>query len=141
MRIRPLGVPPVICCVGMYISKRCGELVAHIINTNTRYNLPAFKKISSIKYNHAGVAERFEDPQVRKGVEVDLEMIAAMNFLLNKLEYIIEKTARGHDYHTLYLLRSIAAVDQILALVILYEIHDINRFDRGGCRTFHHTPG
>jgi transposase len=28
----------------MYVSRRCGELVAHIINTNTQYNLPAFKK-------------------------------------------------------------------------------------------------
>jgi transposase len=114
----------------MYISRRCAELVAHIINTNTQYNLPGFKKKLSRKYNHDGVAERFEDPQVRKSVEVDLEMIAAMNQLLNKLEYHIEKTARGHDYHTLYLLRSIPGVGQILALVILYEICDINRFAR-----------
>jgi transposase len=114
----------------MYISRRCGELVAHIVNTNTQYNLPGFRKKLSRKYNHDGVAERFEDPQVRKSAEVDLEMIAAMNLLLNKLEYHIEKTARGHDYHTLYLLRSIPGVNQILALVILYEICDINRFDR-----------
>ncbi len=85
----------------MYISKRCGELVAHIINTNTQYNLPAFKKKLSRKYNHDGVAERFIEPQVRKSVEVDLELIAAMNQLLNKLEYHIEKTAHHHDYPTL----------------------------------------
>ncbi len=36
----------------MYISRRCGELVAHITNTNTQYNLPAFKKKLSRKYNH-----------------------------------------------------------------------------------------
>jgi hypothetical protein len=75
----------------MYISRRCGELVAHIINTNTQFNLPGFKKKLSRKYNHDGVSERFEDPQVRKSVEVDLEMIGAMNQLLNKLEYHIEK--------------------------------------------------
>ena len=28
----------------MYIARRCAELVAHIVNTNTQYNLPAFKK-------------------------------------------------------------------------------------------------
>ena len=27
----------------MYLSRRCSELVAHIQNTNTQYNLPAFK--------------------------------------------------------------------------------------------------
>ena len=39
------------------------------------------------------------------------------------------KTARRHDWHTLLLLRSIHGVGQILALVMLYEIHDINRFE------------
>jgi transposase len=114
----------------MYLSRRCSELVAHILNTNTQYNLPGFNKKLSRKYNHEGVAERFEDPQVRKSVEVDLEMINSLNQVLKKLEWHIEKTARQHDYHALYLLRSIPGVGQILALVILYEIHDIKRFPR-----------
>jgi transposase len=114
----------------MYISRRCGELVAHIQNTNTQYNLPAFRKKLSRKYNHDGVAERFEDPQVRKSVEVDLAMIQSLNQILKGVEWHIEKTARQHDYHTLYLLRSIPGVGQILALVILYEVHDIKRFPR-----------
>jgi transposase len=114
----------------MYISRRCGELVAHIQNTNTQYNLPAFKKKLSRKYNHQGVAERFDDPEVQKSVEFDLAMIESLNQILKKVEWHIEKTARQHDYHTLYLLRSIPGVGQILALVILYEIHDIRRFPR-----------
>ncbi len=114
----------------MYLSRRCAELVAHIQNTNTQYNLPVFKKKLSRKYNHDGVAERFQDPAVRKSVEVDLAVIAALNQILNQLEWHIEKTARQHDYHTLFLLRSIPGVGQILALVILYEIHDIKRFAR-----------
>jgi transposase len=114
----------------MYISRRCSELVAHIQNTNTQYNLPAFRKKLSRKYNHDGVAERFTDPQVRKSVEVDLAIIDSLNHTLKKLEWHIEKTARQHDFHTLYLLRSIPGVGQILALVILYEIHDVRRFLR-----------
>jgi len=55
-------------------------------------------------------------------------MIESLNQILKKLEWHIEKTARQHDYHTLYLLRSIPGVGQILALVILYEIHNIKRF-------------
>jgi transposase len=114
----------------MYISRRCGELVAHIQSTNIQYNLPAFRKKLTRKYNHDGVAERFENPEVRKSVEVNLEMIACLNQILKKLEWHIEKVARQHDFHTLYLLRSIPGVGQILALVILYEIHDIKRFAR-----------
>jgi transposase len=112
----------------MYISRRCSELVAHIHNTNTQYNLPAFRKKLSRKYNHEGVAERFEDPQVRKSIEVDLAIIDSLDQILKKIEWHIEKTARQHDYHTLYLLRSVPGVGQILALVILYEIHDVKRF-------------
>ena len=112
----------------MYLVRRCSELVAHIVNTNTQYNLPAFNKKLSRKYNHEGVAERFEDPQVRKSVEVDLAVIQSLNQILKPLEWHIEKTAKEHDYHTLYLLRSIPGVGQILALVMLYEIHDIRCF-------------
>jgi transposase len=112
----------------MYLSRRCSELVAHIQNTNTQYNLPAFEKKISRWYNRDGVAERFEDSAVRKSVEVDLAAIDALNEILKKLEWSIEKTARQHDYHTLYLLRSIPGVGQILALVILYEIQDVKRF-------------
>jgi len=111
-----------------YISRRCSELVAHIQNTNTQYNLPAFVKKISRKYNREGIAERFEDPEVRKSVEIDLEMIDSLNEILKKLEWHIEKAAQQHDYLTLYLLRSVPGLGQILALVILYEIHDIKRF-------------
>nr|MBC8359826.1 IS110 family transposase [Candidatus Desulfatibia profunda] len=114
----------------MYISRRCGELVAHIHNTNTQYNLPAFAKKISRKYNREGVAERFEDPAVKKSVEVDLAMIDSLNQILAQLEWYIEKTARQHDYQTLYLLRSIPGVGPILGLVILYEIQNIKRFPR-----------
>jgi transposase len=114
----------------MYIVRRSAELLAHIQNTNTQYNLPAFRKKLSRKYNHDGVPERFDNPAVRKSVEADLAMICALNQVLKQLEWHIEKSARAHDYHTLYLLRSIPGVGQILALVILYEIHDIKRFAR-----------
>jgi transposase len=114
----------------MYIARRCSELVAHIQNTNTQYNLPAFAKKISRKYNRQGVADRFEDPAVKKSVEVDLAIIDSLNPILAQLEWYIEKTARQQDYRTLYLLRSIPGVGQILALVILYEIHDIKRFPR-----------
>jgi len=114
----------------MYLSHRCSELVAHIQNTNTQYNLPAFNKKLSRKYNHDGVVERFEDPAVKKSIEIDLAAIDSLNQILKKLEWYIEKTAKKHDYHTLYLLQSIQGVGPILSMVILYEVHDIRRFPR-----------
>ena len=44
------------------------------------------------------------------------------------MEWQIEKTACHHDPNSLHLLRTIPGVGQILALTILYEVHDIKRF-------------
>lgn len=111
-----------------YMVRQCGLLVAHIINTNTQYNLPPFNKKLSRKFNHDGVAERFDDPSVRAAVQADLSMIEAFNKLIGPLEWQIEKTACHHDHNNLYLLRTIPGVGRIIALVILYEVHDISRF-------------
>ncbi len=48
--------------------------------------------------------------------------------LLTDLELYIVRTAKQHDAHAFYRLRSVPGIGKILALVILYEIHYINRF-------------
>src|SRR5690606_15617038 len=48
---------------------------------------------------------------------------------LNKLEWHLEQQARQHDPVSLNVLRSIPGIGRILALTILYEIGDIQRFD------------
>ena len=48
--------------------------------------------------------------------------------LLTDLELYIVQTAKQHDAHAFYRLRSVPGIGKILALVILYEIDDINRF-------------
>ena len=112
-----------------YMVRQCSLLLAHIQNTNTQYNLPPFNKNLTRKFNHEGVAERFEDPSVRAAVQADLTMIEAFNALIRPLEWQIEKTACEHDPNNLYLLRTVPGVGHILALTILYEIHDIRRFE------------
>ena len=42
----------------------------------------------------------------------------------------ILKTAKQHDANTLYLLQTVPGIGKILSLVLLYEIHDIDRFPR-----------
>jgi hypothetical protein len=90
-----------------YMVRQCGLLLAHIQNTNTQYNLPAFNKNISRKFNHDGVAQRFDDPSVRAAVEADLTMVEAFNNLIKPLEWQIEKIACQHDHNSLYLLRTI----------------------------------
>jgi transposase len=111
-----------------YIMRKRADLLAHIQNTNSQYNLPEFGKKISHKINRQGVVERFQAKDVQRSIEIDLELIDHYNQLLTNLERYITRTARHHNPHTLYLLKTIHGVGKILALVILYEIHDINRF-------------
>jgi len=112
-----------------HLVRKRAELLAHIQNTLIQYNLPEIGFSLSVESNRKGVDELFPDLQVRKIVQIDLAMIDAYDDVLKALEWDIEKTARRHDWHSLMLLRSIHGVGSILALVMLYEIHDINRFE------------
>ena len=114
----------------MHLARKRGELLAHVQNTNSQYNLPAIGKKIASKANRDGVAERFADPAVQKSIEVDLALITYYDELLRDLELTIVKTAKHHDANTLYLLQTVPGIGKILSLVLLYEIHDIKRFPR-----------
>ena len=115
----------------MHLAHKRAELLAHVQNTNSQYNLPAMGKKLAYKANRDGVAERFADPAVQKSIEVDLALITSYDALLGDVERTIVTTAKHHDANTLYLLQTVPGIGKILGLVLLYEIHDINRFPRG----------
>lgn len=77
------------------------------------------------------MAERFPDPAVQKSIAVDLALIDNDDPLLSDLELSIVQTARQHDPNTLYRLQTVPGIGKIFSLVLLYEIHDIQRFPRG----------
>jgi transposase len=112
----------------MHLARKRGELLAHVQNTNSQYNLPVIGKKIAYKANREGVAERFADPAVQKSIEVDLALITYYDALLRDVELTIVKTAKHHDANTLYLLQTVPGIGKILSLVLLYEIHQIDRF-------------
>lgn len=112
----------------IHLMRKRAELLSHIQNTNTQYNLKEIGRKIAYKANCVGVAERLENPSVRKSIQVDLAMIDTYDKLLQDLELYILKHAKAHDANTLYLMQTIPGVGKILALVMLYEIHDIGRF-------------
>jgi len=111
-----------------FLMRKRAELLSHIQNTNTQYNPDEIGKKIAYKANRIGVADRFDDPSVRKSIQIDLAMIDTSDKLLQDVELYILKHAKAHDANTLYLLQTIPGVGKILALVMLYEIHDIGRF-------------
>jgi transposase len=114
----------------IHLMRKRAELLGHIQNTNSQYNLPEIGKKIAYKANRDGIAERFPDPAVQKSMEVDLALIDHYDHLLRDMELAILKTAKQHDANTLYLLRTVPGIGAILSLVLLYEIHDIERFPR-----------
>ena len=114
----------------LHFTRKRAELLAHIQNTNSQYNLPVFEKQLTYRSNRTGVVDRFADPSVQKTIAVDLALLAYYDQALRDLEYFILRTAKHHDANTLYRLRTVPGIGKILSLVILYEIHDITRFAR-----------
>ena len=112
----------------LHLTRKRAELLAHIQNTNSQYNLPEIGKKLAYKANRDGVVERFSDPAVQKSVEVDLALIGSYDQLLSDVELTIVQTAKEHNAQALYRLQSVPGIGKILRLVLLYEIHDISRF-------------
>ena len=113
-----------------HLMRKRAELLTHIQNTISQYNLPEFGKKLAYKGNRTGVAEHFPDPAVRASIEMDLSLIDHYDTLLTAVELTIVRSAKQHDVNAFYRLRSVPGIGKILALVILYEIHDITRFPR-----------
>ena len=112
----------------MHLMRKRSELLAHIHNTNSQYNLPEIQKNLRYAFNRQGIAERFTDPSVSKSIELDLNLIQFYDQELGKIEWYIQKQAKACDLHSLILLRTVPGIGEILSLVILYEIHTIDRF-------------
>lgn len=115
----------------MHLMHKRAELLAHFSHANRQYNLPEIGTKLADKANRQGVAERFPEPAVHKSIEVALTLIDPYDHLLRDVDLCLLKTAKEHDSHTRYLLRTIPGIGEILSWVLLDEIHDIQRFPRG----------
>jgi transposase len=128
--------PPSMRATRDLLRRRChlvhkrSELIAHIQNTVSQYNLPALERRIDKRCDREGLLGHFPDPQVRNSVALDVAMIDQYDALLPKLERHIRACAKEHDRKAFTLLRSMHGADLILPLVILYEIHSVERFPR-----------
>jgi len=114
----------------LHLVRRRGELLAHIQMTSHQYNLPPLGKRIAYPANREGVAAHFEDAAVRKSIRLDLALLERYDELIRDLELDLVRRAKQHDPQAFQRLRSIPGVGKVLAPTILYEIHDVRRFDR-----------
>jgi transposase len=114
----------------MHLVRQRAALLAHVQNPNRQYTLPEIGKKIAYKANRQGVAERFDPASIRTTITVDLALIDYYDALLHDLELSSVQMAKEHDANTFSRLRSIPGVGKSLALVRLYDIHDITRVPR-----------
>jgi transposase len=115
-----------------YLTRKRADLLSHIQNTNSQYNLPEFGKKIACRSHRTGLDEHFPDPNIQLSIKTDVELIDHYDQLLKALELFVLQHARDHDPGTLHLLQTVPGIGKILSLVILYEIGDINRFPSVG---------
>jgi transposase len=118
----------------MYLVHKRAELITHVEILNAQNNLPPFGKKLSFAANRAElkIPERFSDPSVQLNVKLDLDLIDRLDELLREVELHLTRTAKVHDVQTYHRLRTVPGIGPILALVLLYELHDVGRFDHVG---------
>jgi transposase len=118
----------------MYFVHKRAELITHLEILNAQYNLPPFGKKLSFAGNRSAldIPTRFADASVSKSAALDLALIDRLDELIADAELYLTRTAKVDDVQTYHRLRTICGIGPILSLVLLYEIHDVARFDRVG---------
>jgi transposase len=105
-----------------------GEALAHVENTVSQYNRPAIGKKLRYAANRDGVAATLTEPSARRSVESDFALAEHLDEQIRELELALVRTARVDDPQAYARLQTIPGVGKILALVLLYELHDVGRF-------------
>ena len=112
----------------MKIVRHGADLKAHVANTTSQYNLPPnkvnLKNVSAREH----IRSAFPDPVVQRNMDLNMSILECYAKELSKLEWFIEQQAKQHNPVHFHILKSIHGIGRILALTIIYEIGDINRF-------------
>jgi hypothetical protein len=113
-----------------HVMRKRAELLTHIQQTTSQYNLPEIGKKLADTAHRAGVAERFPDPAVPKSIAVDRALIGHYDQRLRDVERSSLTTATQHNAQTLSRRRTVPGIGELLSVVRLDDIHDITRFPR-----------
>jgi transposase len=71
---------------------------------------------------------RFRTDDIITNIQTDLDLIDVLTPVIHGLEALILKQARHHRHLDYALLQTVPGVGQMIALNLIYEIHDIHRF-------------
>jgi transposase len=115
----------------LHLMRKRGQLLAHLQNLTHAYNRGSFEKRIAYPSNREGVIEHFAgEPMVQANVALDLALLERYDALLADLELQLVRQAKREAPRGFHLLRSIPGIGKVLAMTIVYELHDVHRFER-----------
>lgn len=114
----------------LFFARKRAELLAHVQNTNTQYNLPSFERRIDQARNREDLIEHFDEDSVQMTIATDMALLDAYDEAIHELELYLLHSVREDANRLFYLLRSVPGIGEILAMTLFYEIHDISRFPR-----------
>ena len=113
----------------MKIVRHGADLKAHVVNTTSQYNLPPNKvNLKNIDAREQ-LRSTFSEQAVQKNIDLDMAVLDCYASELSKIEWYIQQQAKQHKPNHFHLLKSVWGIGPILALTIIYEIGDIDRFE------------
>jgi transposase len=117
-----------------YLVRKRAELLTHLQILNAQYNLTPFAKKLCYATNRAEmkIADRFPDASVQKNAAANLAIVERLDTVIADLEQYLTRTAKIDSLQTNHRLQTIPGVGKLLALILLYEMHDVQRFERVG---------
>ena len=100
-----------------FFVRQRAQLIAHIQNTNSQYNLPPFPKKLTYKGNRsAAIADRFEHPSTQLSITSDLALIESYDTQIAALETHLVKSAKVDDPTTFGFLKTVPGIGPILEI-------------------------
>jgi len=117
-----------------YLVRKRAELLTHLQILNAQYNLTPFPKKLCFAGNREEmqIAERFPDASVQKNAAANLAVIDRLDEVIADLEQYLTRTAKIDSVQTYHRLQTIPGVGKLLALILLYEMHEAQRFASAG---------
>src|SRR5262245_7940734 len=96
-----------------FFVRRRAQLLTHVVNTNTQFNLPPLtKKLTYAANRTPGLIDRFADPSTKLMVAADFALIDAYDERIAELERYLVPHAKVDDAVTFGLLRTVPGIGQ-----------------------------
>jgi len=105
------------------------EAYSHVQATFKQQGImEGLSKFVKKKKERRELIERFDHPDLQMTIAADLDIMDSLDPIIHTVELKIIRGAKYHDHKNFHLLLAVPGIGEIIALTLLYEIYNINRF-------------